>query len=91
MLDILRFSLSLAAGALLAASPAAAQVRITEIMQSNVTAYFDQSSGDYPDSWVELYNAGTTQVDLSAYSIGIKKSADKAYALPRNTILRAGE
>lgn len=91
MLDILRFSLSLAAGVLLAASPAAAQVRITEIMQSNVTAYFDQSSGDYPDSWVELYNAGTTQVDLSAYSIGIKKSADKAYALPRNTILRAGE
>lgn len=70
--------------------PAAAQLRITEIMQSNVTGYYDEL-GNYPDSWIELYNEGNTTVDLSAYSIGIKKNADKAYALPQNTMLRAGQ
>lgn len=90
MSSTLRLLQSLAAAALLSAPPATAQIRITEIMQSNVTGYYDSPSGDYPDSWVELYNAGTTQVDLSAYSIGIKKSAGKAYALPQNTILQPG-
>lgn len=81
---------SLAVAVLLGAPSGTAQIRITEIMQSNVTEYFDSSFGDYPDSWVELHNAGTTQVDLSNYSIGIKKNAAKAYTLPQNTILQAG-
>lgn len=66
-----------------------AEVRITELMQSNLTYAFDDLK-DYPDSWVELYNDGTSSVDLSAYSIGIKKGADKAWPLPSST-LKAGE
>lgn len=83
------FLISVAA-ALTTALPASAQLRITEIMQSNVTGYYDEL-GNYPDSWVELYNEGNTTVELAGYSIGIKKSADKAYQLPQNTILRAGQ
>lgn len=60
-------------------------LRITELMQSNVTGYFDDTK-NFTDSWVELYNAGTTTVDLSAYSIGVKSSASKAWQLPSTRV-----
>lgn len=75
---------------LLTATASHAELRITEIMQSNITGYYDDL-GNYPDSWVELYNDGNSPIDLSAYSIGIKKNAEKAYPLPTNTMLRGGE
>lgn len=50
-------------------------------MQSNITEVYDDLN-DYPDSWVELYNAGMHTENLSDYSIGIKESASKAYQLP---------
>lgn len=60
---------------------AAGDLRITELMQSNVTGYFDDTK-NYTDSWVELYNAGDETVNLSEYSIGIKSSSSKAWQLP---------
>lgn len=66
-----------------------AELRITELMQSNVTCVFDDLK-DYPDSWVELYNDGTSPEALNAYALGIKKSVDKAWTLP-NVTLGAGE
>ena len=41
---------------------------------------------EFPDSWVELYNSGTSAVNLSNYSIGDKNKASKAYNLPNKTI-----
>lgn len=72
-----------------AATIPAHALRITEIMQSNVTGHYDDT-GNFSDSWVELHNDGTTAINLAEYAVGIKKNADKAYLLPRTT-LRAGD
>lgn len=61
------------------------QLIINEIMQSNITYVFDDLK-EYPDSWVELYNAGDQSVNLGEYSLGIKEKASKAYTLPEKTI-----
>lgn len=62
-----------------------AQLVINEIMQSNIESVFDDLN-DFPDSWVELYNAGREQVALSGYSIGITSDVAEAYELPSATI-----
>jgi hypothetical protein len=42
-----------------------AQLVINELMQSNVDCIMDDLN-DYPDSWVELYNAGDASVSLKS-------------------------
>ena len=64
---------------------AKAQLVINEIMQSNIDCIMDDLN-DFPDSWVELYNAGTADVQLSDYKLGIKDKADKAWQLPSQTV-----
>lgn len=66
-----------------------AQVVINELMQSNIDCIMDDIN-EFPDSWVELYNAGTTAVDLADYSIGDSDKANKAWKLP-NLQLEAGK
>lgn len=68
-----------------AAVSANAQLVINEIMQSNIDCIMDDIN-EFPDSWVELYNSGTSAVNLSNYSIGDKNKASKAYNLPNKTI-----
>ena len=41
---------------------------------------------EFPDSWVELYNTGSSAVNLSEYCIGVKSSASKAYRLPARSV-----
>lgn len=45
----------------------AQQVYINEVMGSNLTTIADED-GDFPD-WMELYNAGTTPVNLSGFHL----------------------
>ena len=73
----------------LAANNIRAQVVINELMQSNIDCLMDDIN-EFPDSWVELYNAGTTAVDLADYSIGDSDKANKAWKLP-NLQLEAGK
>ena len=54
-----------------------AQLVINEIMQSNVECIMDDIH-EFPDSWVELYNSGSTAVNLKDYKIGTKADAYKA-------------
>ena len=54
---------------------------INELMQSNIDCIMDNLK-DFPDSWVELYNAGTGTVNLGNYRIGITPDAAEAYQLP---------
>ena len=54
-----------------------AQLVINELMQSNVECTMDDIH-EFPDSWVELYNSGTTTVNLKDYKIGTKADASKA-------------
>lgn len=54
-----------------------AQLVINELMQSNVECIMDDIH-EFPDSWVELYNSGSTAVNLKDYKIGTKADASKA-------------
>lgn len=69
--------------------PLHSELRINELMQSNVTGIVDETK-NFPDSWVELYNSGNEIEQLSDYKIGLKKSIDKAYQLP-DSIIKPGQ
>ena len=58
---------------------------INELMQSNIDCVMDDLN-DFPDSWVELYNAGTSTVNLQAFRIGTTDKADEAWQLPSKTV-----
>lgn len=58
-----------------------AQLVINELMQSNVDCIMDDLN-DFPDSWVELYNAGDTIVDLKDYGLSVSSSRDSVWSLP---------
>lgn len=62
-----------------------AQLVINELMQSNVDCLMDDIN-EFPDSWVELYNAGTTAVELSQYKLGSSEDAAEAWSLPAGSI-----
>ena len=61
------------------------QIIINELMQSNIDCIMDDQN-EFPDSWVELYNAGSTAVNLQAYSIGTKSNGSDSYDLPNQMI-----
>ncbi|MDO4461974.1 MAG: CotH kinase family protein [Bacteroidia bacterium] len=65
----------------ISSTQAYAQLMINEFMQSNVETIMDDIK-EFPDSWVELYNASEENVNLSEYSIGLEEDASKAYNLP---------
>lgn len=64
---------------------APAQVVINELMQSNIDCVMDDLN-EFPDSWVELYNSGTTSVNLNQYAISDKDNVEKAWKLPGITL-----
>lgn len=66
---------------LMMAIPSHGQLRITEIMQSNIDCLMDELN-DFPDSWVELYNPDQGAAMLSDYSLGESSDPAKAWILP---------
>ena len=66
-----------------------AQLVINELMQSNVDCIMDDLN-EFPDSWVELYNAGSAEVNLWNYKIGLTDQAGEAWQLP-NMPIAAGQ
>lgn len=65
------------------------QLIINEIMQSNIDFIMDDIN-EFPDSWVELYNSGKDDVQLSDYKIAVSEKINKAYQLP-SKMIRPGE
>lgn len=63
------------------------EVVINEIMQSNIDGLM--VNGDFPDSWVELYNATDRDVNVGKYRIGEKNEWTKGYVIPDNTYIPA--
>lgn len=63
-------------------SDAAAQIVINEIMASNEATYPD-SQGHY-DDWVELYNAGTTSIDVGGMYLTDDLSEPTKWQVPTN-------
>ena len=76
------------AGCLLMATsiPAQGQLVINELMQSNIDCVFSSDLNDFPDSWVELYNTGTTAVNLSDYKLGKNNKEAEAWNLPSQMV-----
>ena len=66
-----------------------AQLYINEIVQSNLNLLMDDWN-EYPDSWVELYNAGTQSVNIEGYGIGTKSKFSSSYLLPPQVIAPKG-
>ena len=62
-----------------------AQIYINELMQSNLNIIMDDLN-DYPDSWVELYNAGDAPVNLQGYGLSVKSKFSNSYKLPAYTL-----
>ena len=62
-----------------------AQLVINELMQSNIDCVMDDIN-EFPDSWVELYNSGTTAVNLNSFSISDENDPKTAWTLPNKTI-----
>ena len=58
-----------------------AQLKINELMQSNIDCIMDDLN-DFPDSWVELYNDSQTGIDLRDYKLGLTDNAAEAWPLP---------
>ena len=81
-MKILLFLLTAVFGAVL---PSHAQLIINEIMQSNIDCVMDDIN-EFPDSWVELYNAGSTAVNLNQYKLGVSDKAGEAWQLPSRTV-----
>ena len=65
--------------------PTDAQLVINELMQSNIDCVMDDLN-EYPDSWIELYNAGSTDIKLNQYKIGVTENDTEAWTLPNHTI-----
>ena len=65
----------------LACQASKAQLKINELMQSNIDCIMDDLN-DFPDSWVELYNDSQTGIDLRDYKLGLTDNAAEAWPLP---------
>ena len=62
-----------------------AQLVINEFMQSNIDCVMDDLN-EFPDSWVELYNAGDANIFLNKYKLGTKEDGSDAWQLPLKEI-----
>lgn len=62
-------------------------VVINEVMQSNID--YIMVENDFPDSWVELYNPTSSDIDLCGYYFGEKTDPAKDYQLPVGTVVPA--
>lgn len=62
-------------------SSSRAQIVINELMQSNIDCIMDDLN-EFPDSWVELYNASDVTVNLRDYKLGITDNPAEAYQCP---------
>ena len=73
------------AGIMVTGATAHAELIINELMQSNIDCIMDDLK-EFPDSWVELYNAGSESVNLSDYALSVSPKEEKAYKLPSRTV-----
>lgn len=65
-----------------------AKISITEIMQSNFGGVIDYYN-EYPDSWVEIHNTSSEDIDLEGFAIAEKNVLDSAYVIPESFVVPA--
>ena len=72
-----------------AAIPAKAQITINEVLASNGSINTDPDYGANAD-WIELYNAGQTDVNLSGWSVTDNLDKPRKYTLPEGISIKSG-
>lgn len=72
-----------------AVQAADSSVVINEVCTQNKSCLSD-SYGEYSD-WIELYNTGSTDVDLSGYGLSDKADEPLQWTFPNGTIIKGGE
>ena len=65
------------------------KVKINEICTSNTNTLKD-SYGNYSD-WIELFNSGEKEVDISGYGLSDKEDNIFKYKFPNKTIIQPGD
>ena len=75
----------LLASSLMIAAPQ--NVVINEIMQSNVNGIMYK--GDFPDSWVELYNDSRKATNIQGWRIGLERNFDTAWEFSHSMYIGA--
>ncbi len=61
---------------------------INEVMHSNIDGIMDDLN-EFPDSWVEIYNADSIEIDITNYSIGKTANYAESWPLFDNVIIQA--
>lgn len=64
---------------------AEAQLRINELMQSNIDCLMDNMR-EFPDSWVELYNSSDAAVKLDGWALATTPAPGEAWPLPQGSM-----
>ena len=80
--------IGLSATFIAASSSAQETVRINEFLASNRDGITD-SDGEYSD-WIEIFNAGNEEVDLSGYSLTDNSESPNQWSIPDGTKLGSG-
>lgn len=62
---------------------------INEWLADNASIIADPADGDY-DDWFEIYNAGSTEVDLSGYFLSDSLSQPTQFRIPAGTLVPPG-
>ncbi|MCQ2289090.1 MAG: CotH kinase family protein [Muribaculaceae bacterium] len=70
------------------AATAHAELQINEIMQANISSLY--ADNEFPDSWVELYNNGTTNFRMAGYRLGETENFEEATRISGGAVARAG-
>ncbi len=65
-----------------------AQVVINEFSAANIDQFFDNYGSD--EDWIELYNTGTSSVDLSGYYLSDKLDNPTKFQIPAGVSIGAG-
>lgn len=66
-----------------------AQVVINEYSASNLTQFVDQF--DKTEDWIELYNSGSTSVDLTGWHLSDKESKPEKWDIPAGVVIGAND
>lgn len=87
------FAMAVTASAIPMAAPtskaADTQLFINEVCTQNKSCLSD-GYGTYSD-WIELYNSGTSPIDLSGYGLSDKAAEPLKWTFPTGTVIESGE
>ncbi len=90
LLQISKFTLLLCLVVITNGLKAQNDLHINEVCPSNVTGLMNAYTGEY-DDWIEIYNGGSSQVNLAGYGLSDIPGKPFVFTFPTGTTLNAGQ